>query len=116
MKTYTIKAEGTEEGLRLNGHLCKIKHGSRVVSIENRSVGIGHSAHPNIDASGSVKGMKNMGYWGKDDEVVRFGGHYYNMSRIAISDELDALALYLEMGNSFIPPRIGTEAEIKFSV
>lgn len=34
--------------------------------VENGSTGLGHSAHPNIHASGSVRGMKSLGYWSKE--------------------------------------------------
>jgi len=103
MKTHTITVQRTEEGLRLNGYLCQIKPG-RVVSIENYSVGIGHSAYPNIDKSGSVAGMKKLGYWGKDDKTVRQDGFIYNVSHVVISDPLDALALYIEKGGIFPTP------------
>lgn len=36
--------------------------------------------HPSIHCSGSVRGMKKLGYWGKHDEVVRCGQYYYNLS------------------------------------
>jgi len=36
--------------------------------------------HPSIDASGSVRGMKKLGYWGKDDVCVRCGSYIYNLS------------------------------------
>lgn len=42
--------------------------------IENGSTGMGHSVHPNIGISGSVRGMKNLGYWDKDDKIVRSHG------------------------------------------
>ena len=61
--------------------------------IEDGSTGLSHSAHPNIDSSGSVSGMKNLGYWGENDKVVFSHGYYYNISRIAGSDALDRLAL-----------------------
>lgn len=60
--------------------------------VEDGRSGNGHSAHPNIDASGSVIGMKSKGYWGKDDRVVRSHGYIYNIDRIVISDGLDRIA------------------------
>ena len=42
--------------------------------VANGTVGLGHSCHPNIDASGSVRGMKARGYWRKDDRTVRSHG------------------------------------------
>jgi len=60
--------------------------------IENGKVGLGHSAHPNIHSSGSVKGMKNKGYWNKDDKTVRSHGFIYNISKLVVTDELDKVA------------------------
>jgi len=57
--------------------------------IEDFSTGIGHSVHPNIDSTGSVKGMREQGYWGKKDRVVRSHGLKYNISKFIASDELD---------------------------
>lgn len=37
--------------------------------------------HPSIHYTGSVRGMKKLGYWGKDDTCVRCGQYIYNMSR-----------------------------------
>lgn len=36
--------------------------------------------HPSIHCSGSVSGMKKLGYWGKNDECVRCGSYIYNLS------------------------------------
>lgn len=36
--------------------------------------------HPSIHYTGSVKGMKKLGYWGKDDKCVRCGQYIYNLS------------------------------------
>lgn len=47
--------------------------------IEDGSSGCGFSVHSNIDSSGSVKGMKNLGYWGKKDRAVRSHGFIYNI-------------------------------------
>lgn len=55
--------------------------------IENGSTGLGHSCHPNIDASGSVSGMKNRGYWDKTDKVIQSHGFKYNISRFVIDKE-----------------------------
>lgn len=60
--------------------------------VENGSTGNEHSAHPNIDASGSVRGMKELGYWDKDDVTVRCNGTIYNVSKKVVTDELDAVA------------------------
>lgn len=36
--------------------------------------------HPSIHVTGSVRGMKKLGFWGKDDRIVRNGQYYYNLS------------------------------------
>lgn len=36
--------------------------------------------HPSIHYTGSVQGMKKLGYWGKNDRCVRCGQHIYNLS------------------------------------
>ena len=60
--------------------------------VENGKTGNGHSAHPNIDASGSVAGMRKLGYWPKDQRVVKCHGFIYNIDRLVVSDDLDELA------------------------
>lgn len=59
--------------------------------IENGSTGNGHTCHPNIDITGSVKGMKKLGYWKQDDKVVRSNGFYHNISKFVCNDELDEI-------------------------
>lgn len=36
--------------------------------------------HPSIHCSGSVRGMKKLGLWGKNDRCVRCGQYIYNLS------------------------------------
>lgn len=36
--------------------------------------------HPSIHHTGSVRGMKKLGYWGKHDRCVRCGQYIYNLS------------------------------------
>lgn len=36
--------------------------------------------HPSIHYSGSVIGMIKLGFWSKDDTIVRCDGHFYNLS------------------------------------
>lgn len=55
--------------------------------IEDRATGLGFSAHPNIDASGSVKGMKQLGYWGKKDRTIKSHGYIYNIDQWGYEDE-----------------------------
>lgn len=47
--------------------------------IEDGSSGCSLSVHSNIDSSGSVKGMKDLGYWRKEDRTVRSHGFIYNI-------------------------------------
>lgn len=65
---------------------------TRLAWVENGQNGSEHSAHPNIDVTGSIRGMKEQGYWGKNDKVIRANGSYYNVSKKAIHDELDQIA------------------------
>lgn len=58
--------------------------------VEDGNVGIGHTCHPNIDSTGSVRGMKKL-YWG-ECRTVRSHGFIFNIDRIAVSDALDELA------------------------
>lgn len=59
--------------------------------VENGKTGNGHSCHPNIDRSGSVRGMKKL-YWGQNAVTVRCKGFIYNTSRISVSDKYDQIA------------------------
>lgn len=45
-----------------------------------RERGIRLDDHPSIHATGSVRGMKKLGFWRKGDEIVRHGQYYYNLS------------------------------------
>jgi hypothetical protein len=47
--------------------------------IEDGTSGTGTSAHPSIHSSGSVRGMKDRGWWGKKDRTVRSHGFIYNI-------------------------------------
>jgi hypothetical protein len=60
--------------------------------VEDGRSGNAHSAHPNIDSSGSVAGMRKLGYWGKKDQTVRSHGFIYNIDRSVVHDEFDRLA------------------------
>lgn len=62
--------------------------------VEDHSTGHRVSAHPYISSTGSVAGMKKMGYWGKDDKIVESHGYMYNISRFVCdeSDELEMVA------------------------
>jgi hypothetical protein len=60
--------------------------------VEDGETGCGHSAHPNISTTGSIAGMRNLGYWNKDERCVRSHGFVYNIDRLSVSDELDKIA------------------------
>ena len=64
--------------------------------IEDGSSGMGISIHPNIDASGSVKGMKQQGYWGKKDRTVKSHGFIYNIDHIVFDYSEDSQMRALE--------------------
>lgn len=57
--------------------------------IKDGSTGLGISVHPNIDKSGSVIGMKNLGYWGKNDRIVESHGFKYNIDRFECDEKSD---------------------------
>ena len=42
--------------------------------------GIRLNEHPSIHATGSVRGMKKLRFWGKNDRIIRHGQYYYNLS------------------------------------
>lgn len=65
-----------------------------IVWVEDHSTGHRASVHPYISSTGSVAGMKKMGYWEKDDKIVESHGYMYNISRFVCeeSDELEMVA------------------------
>jgi hypothetical protein len=60
--------------------------------IENGRTGNGHSCHANIDATGSIRGMKKRGYWGRDDRCVKSHGYIYNIDTFVVTDAWDEVA------------------------
>ncbi|MCC8014666.1 MAG: hypothetical protein LIO87_05675 [Eubacterium sp.] len=44
------------------------------------------AVHPSIHYTGSVKGMKDLGFWGKNDKCVMCSQYIYNLS-IFISNQ-----------------------------
>ena len=60
--------------------------------VEDGSTGCGGSCHPNIHATGSIRGMKKLGFWRKNDRAVRSHGFIYNVDSLVISDKLDQIA------------------------
>lgn len=65
---------------------------SGIAWVEDGTTGSGHSCHPNISSSGSVRGMKDRGYWRKSDRTVRSHGFIYNIDECSVRGELDQLA------------------------
>lgn len=78
------------------GDLVSLPILNAVCRIKNYSAGIEHCAHPNISVTGSVSGMRKLGYWRKTDIVYRQGSAWYNVSQIVTSHLLDELCLALE--------------------
>lgn len=62
--------------------------------IHDGSTGLNVSVHPNISRTGSVAGMKRLGYWGENDVVVPVGSYYYNISRF-VCDKNDPFERFL---------------------
>ena len=62
-----------------------------IALVSDGSTGLLNSVHPNIDKTGSVRGMKQLGYWGKADKTVRCGGYIYNISKFVCDDEYDRI-------------------------
>lgn len=60
--------------------------------VEETTSGMCYSAHPNIDRTGSVRGMKKQGMWGTKDMTVRSHGYIYNISHLVITDHWDKVA------------------------
>lgn len=60
--------------------------------IEDYTAGLGHSCHANIYASGSIRIMKKLGYWRKEDRCVRSHGFIYNIDSLVITSDLDEIA------------------------
>lgn len=51
--------------------------------IEDGSTGTGISIHSSIDSSGSIRGMKKIGYWRKSDRTIRSHGFIYNIDTLS---------------------------------
>ncbi|GAB3975981.1 hypothetical protein GCM10028806_34760 [Spirosoma terrae] len=84
--------------LKIDGDWCKIVEENGIVQIQNGSVGLGFSAHPNIDKTGSVECMKALGRWGKHDRIKLAHGFYFNKTRVVITHKLDLLAYMIQTG------------------
>lgn len=56
---------------------------SGIAWIEDGTTGLGISIHASISDSGSVRGMKNCGYWRKFDRTIRNHGFIYNIDTLS---------------------------------
>lgn len=59
---------------------------SGIAWIEDGNAGVGISIHSSIDISGSVRGMKKLGYWRKTDRTVRSHGCIYNIDTLIVDN------------------------------
>ena len=50
-----------------------------------------HLCHPNIYRTGSVKGMKEKGIWGKRDKTEKCGDYIFNISHMICTDKYDEI-------------------------
>lgn len=57
--------------------------------IEDGRTGIEISVHANISSSGSISGMKSLGYWGNNDRTVRSHGWIYNIDSLVCDKKND---------------------------
>jgi len=96
MKTLTFIPEGKHYRVKELDLLCSLPILKPVVTIENYSCGCRHSAHPNIDKTGSVAGMKKCGFWSKEDITYKQGSVIYNITKISCSGLLDELCFAIE--------------------
>ncbi len=80
--------------LRVVGEYQKLYRDSTngIAWVEDGSTGCGHSCHANISVTGSIRGMKQQGYWGKKDRCVRSHGFIYNTDTYAVDSDLDKIA------------------------
>ena len=62
-----------------------------VALIEDCTSGTGGSCHPNIDATGSLLGMVECGYWNPEDRVIRSAGFLHNIDGLVIDSEDDKM-------------------------
>mgnify|MGYP001560152951 CR=1 FL=1 len=63
-----------------------------IARVEDGTTGTAASCHPNIAQSGSIRGMKQRGYWDRHARTVRAFGFVYNIDEVVCSDELDDIA------------------------
>lgn len=59
--------------------------------IADGSTGLRYTVHPSIDASGSVRGMKDKGWWAQDARTVKSDGFIYNIDELIVHDDNDRI-------------------------
>jgi hypothetical protein len=52
------------------------------------------SVHSNIQSSGSIRGMKDRGYWGRKDRCLRTNGFIYNIDRFVFYSDIPGTPVY----------------------
>ncbi len=62
------------------------------IALVGNGSGMRGGVHASIDKTGSVRGMKQQGYWRKDARTVRAGGFIFNIDTFIISDPADEVA------------------------
>lgn len=60
---------------------------SGIAWIGDGRTGLGISVHANISNTGSVSGMKALGYWGRKDRTVRSHGWIYNIDSFVCNED-----------------------------
>lgn len=59
---------------------------SGIAWIEDGSTGMEFTVHSNISNTGSIRGMKKLGYWRKADRTVRSHGYIYNIDSFVVDN------------------------------
>ena len=63
-----------------------------IAFVQDASSGCRYSCHSNIDITGSIRGMKSNGYWGKKDRCIKSNGYIYNIDTMIKSDTFEMIA------------------------
>lgn len=73
---------------RIEEHVVAyIDDATGIVWVENGKTGMGHSAHPNIDQTGSIPGMRSRYPSWRNVRIVLSHGWYYNIDVLAVNPE-----------------------------
>lgn len=86
---------------------------NQIIQLHDGSSGMLHTPYANIDATGSVTGMKSQGYWPKDAKTIRRLGFIYNLSSQVVTSNLDLLSLRMaEQGRNFKALAVGETTQV----